>query len=115
MKKLFRLFLLCVLMLAVPMQAALAASRICCATQHAQTSGEHLHVHHADESSHKAKATLKATIDHDASGEECCVAAAILNTLLSTASARPASEKISLIFSSCAGHIGDGPDKPPRF
>ncbi|WP_162040140.1 hypothetical protein [Undibacterium sp. YM2] len=115
MKKLFRLFLLCVLMLAVPMQAALAASRICCVTQHQQTSGEHLHAHHADESAQQAHKAHQATIDHDASGEECCIAAAILNTPLPTASLRPTSEKIDLFFSSYAGHIGDCPDKPPRF
>ena len=112
MIKLFRLFLLCVLMLAVPMQAALAASRICCAAQYQQTSDSQQHAHHAhhtDESGHKA------TIDHDASGDECCIAAAILSTLLPVALLRPTSEKIDLIFSSYAGHIGECPDKPPRF
>ncbi|MFZ6779664.1 hypothetical protein ACO0LD_22770 [Undibacterium sp. Ji83W] len=111
MKKLFRLFLLCVLMCAIPVQGVLAASRICCSTEHQQTTAgqQHAHQHHADESVHKA------AIDHDASGEECCIAAAILNAILPTALLRPTSEKIDPIFSSYAGHIGDCPEKPPKF
>ena len=111
MKKLFRLFLLCMLMCAIPVQGVLAASRICCSAEHQQNpvSQQHAHQHHADDSVHKA------AIDHDASGEECCIAAAILNTLLPMALLRPTSEKIGLIFSSYAGHIGDCPEKPPKF
>ncbi|MFZ2999710.1 MAG: hypothetical protein WA071_05230 [Undibacterium umbellatum] len=104
MKKLLRLFLLCVLMLAIPMQAAIAASRICCATGHSQhaASQQHEDQHHPDES-------------HDATSAECCIAAAILNTVLPPVLPLLTSEKIDLIFSSYAGHISDCPDKPPRL
>lgn len=95
------------LICATPVQGVLAASRICCSAEYQQApvSQQHARQHHADVSVHTA------AIDHDASGQECCITAAILNTLLPTTLLRFTSEKIDLIFSFYAGHIGDCPEK----
>ncbi|MFZ6758164.1 hypothetical protein ACO0K9_13220 [Undibacterium sp. Ji50W] len=112
MKKLVRLLLLCILMLTIPVQGVLAASRLCCADEpssaSASASEHHLHQRHASTS------VKKHALDHAASVDACCAATAILSQDIALPLLRPSSERIDLIFSSYTGHISDGLERPPR-
>ncbi|MFZ6770856.1 hypothetical protein ACO0LM_27695 [Undibacterium sp. Di26W] len=116
MKKLVRLLLLCILMLTIPVQGVLAASRLCCADEpssalfsvSASASQQHLHQHHA------STTVKKHALDHAASVDACCAATAILSQDNVLPLLRPSSERIGLIFSSYTGHISDGLERPPR-
>jgi len=114
MKKLLRLMLLCLMMLVIPFQGALAASITCCATGHEEISISAPGAHAHDAGEHGNQHDHEQTAGHGDTEHECCVAAAILNSLMREPLRNPASEKIDLIFSSFAGFIGEGPDKPPR-
>lgn len=110
MKKLVRLLLLCILMLTIPLQGVLAASRLCCADEPSSVTAteSHLHQHHAGTS------VKKHALDHAASVDACCAATAILNQDMVLSLLSPSSEKIDPIFSSYTGHISDGLERPPR-
>lgn len=118
MKKLARLILLCMLMLTIPVQGAIAASRYCIGERHStshvqlQQSKRDLHVlqAHTDDA-----ATIKISFDHCPSSGDCCIGAIIVSEPPVFKLLRPGSEKVDLFFSSYTGHISDGPERPPRF
>ncbi|MES2105298.1 MAG: hypothetical protein V4634_14855 [Pseudomonadota bacterium] len=125
MKKLVRLFLLCMLILAIPVQGLAAATMLYCGTEHHHTMvGDHDHdaqdQHHHDAAatmsgqSHGDASTAKHAIDKCSSCAACCIGAAMLTASVNPAIPHPSSEKIDLVFSSHAGHISDGLERPPR-
>lgn len=116
MKKLVRLLLMCILMLTIPVQGVLAATRLCCADESHPVSSvsatqQQLHKHQTETSTEQHP---QHPIDHAASVDACCIVTAILSQDHVLPLLRPSSEKIDLIFSSYAGHIGDGLERPPR-
>ena len=124
MKKLRRLILLWILVMAIPLQGLAAASMMLCASEHHQvvnqvssTSTSH-HDQLSDENSHcadmKTAAHQHASKDKCSSCTACCVGAAMLASYLGASVSRPASEKIDMVFSSQLGHISDGLERPPR-
>lgn len=128
MKKLAPLFLLWLLMLAIPVQGIAAATMLFCGAEHhhtgpAEQGGAELrqqHQHH-----HDASAKADAASDHHASYAKtakdkcsscaaCCVGAVLVTAFADPAISSPSSEKIDLVFSSHLAHIGDGLERPPR-
>ncbi|MBI1770785.1 MAG: hypothetical protein HYR68_00155 [Burkholderiales bacterium] len=132
MKKLFRLFLLCIMFVAIPFQGFAAAAMVDCNTEHhhvlpneqhdhdhAQV-GQHKHQHSADDkvSNHavsKASPVTKVMKDKCSACASCCVGAALVTTSTVPPVSTPSSEKISLVSSSHFGHISDGLERPPRL
>ncbi len=114
MKKLARLFLLCMLMLTIPLQGALAASGYC-GDEHQDTRVSQSNMHRLQEqhqSSHqhsKDGVTVKSGFAHCPSFGECCTGAIILGKPVSFLISRPSSEKIDQISSAYIGHIGECP------
>lgn len=124
MKKLSRLFLLCILMLAIPVQGIAAASMLFCAGghQHVAQAGQqdkNLHQHHdmsaaGKSADHKTDSNASLAKDKCSSCAACCVGAALVTAFPEPAISSPSSEKIDLVFSSHLGHISDGLERPPR-
>lgn len=131
MKKLLRLFLLCIMFVAIPFQGFAAAAMVDCNTEHHHVfqgeqhdhddahSGQHDHHHSgADKSSDhavsKASPVTKTMKDKCSACASCCVGAALVTNSTIPPVSTPSSEKISLDFSSHFGHISDGLDRPPR-
>ena len=131
MKKLFRLFLLCIMFVAIPFQGFAAAAMVNCNTEHhhvlpgeqhdhdhAQV-GQHEHQHSSNDkvSNHsvsKASPVTKVMKDKCSACASCCVGAALVTNSAIPPVSTPSSEKISLVFSSHFGHISDGLERPPR-
>lgn len=131
MKKLFRLFLLCIMFVAIPFQGFAAAAMVDCNTEHHHAFsgeqhdhddahvGQHDHQHSgADSASDHAVAKVspvaKSMKDKCSACASCCVGAAIVTNSTISPVSTPSSEKISLVFSSHFGHISDGLERPPR-
>ena len=125
MKKLRRLILLWILIMAIPLQGLAMASMMLCATDHHQIAAEHSpqaneHQHHhdaehdADDDAGKTAAHHHASKDKCSSCAACCVGAAMLSSYSDAPVSGPSSEKIELVFSSHLGHISDGLERPPR-
>ncbi|GGC63531.1 hypothetical protein [Undibacterium terreum] len=124
MKKLAPLFLLWLLMLAIPVQGIAAATMLFCGAEHHHVAvaeqGGHAHHHHdvakktdATQSSdqHASGAMAK---DKCSSCAACCIGAVMVTALSDPEILPPSSEKIDLVFSSHLGHISDGLERPPR-
>ncbi|MFZ6644778.1 hypothetical protein ACO0LO_03635 [Undibacterium sp. TJN25] len=135
MKKLARFFLLCMLMLAIPLQGIAAGTMLFCGAGHHQMAADvagvanveyaamampqgHEHHHHAAASAGNAsdhhQSFAAAAKDKCSSCAACCVGAVLLTAFADPTLSRPSSEKIDLIFSSSAGHISDSLERPPR-
>lgn len=129
MKKLFRLFLLCIMFVAIPFQGFAAAAMVNCNTEHHHVlpgeqhdhaqAGQHEHQHNSNDkvSNHsvsKASPVTKVMKDKCSACASCCVGAALVTNSTATPVSTPSSEKISLVFSSHFGHISDGLERPPR-
>ena len=130
MNKFNRLILLCLLMLAIPLQGLAAASMMLCATEHHQnvnaqstqgaqgnehTHDSHVQSHDADDHSSDAVTTHQHTSKDKCSNcSACCVGAVMLTSTFSSPISPPASEKIEMVFSSHIGHISDSLERPPR-
>lgn len=131
MKKLFRLFLLCILFVAIPFQGFAAAAMVDCNTEHHHSfpgeqhdhddarARQHDHAHsEADKASDHALAKVspvaKSMKDKCSACASCCVGAALVSNSAVPPVSTPSSEKISLFFSSYFGHISDGLERPPR-
>ncbi|MCU6435074.1 hypothetical protein LPB67_14950 [Undibacterium sp. Jales W-56] len=125
MKKLARLFLLCMMILAIPVQGVAAATMLYCGTEHHHASvsdqdqhEQHEHHHDAAEKlshhSPHSDAAAKLSKDKCSSCAACCIGAAMVTESLIQNSPSPSSEKIDLVFSSHFGHISDGLERPPR-
>ncbi|HTD05510.1 hypothetical protein [Undibacterium sp.] len=135
MKKLARLFLLCLLMLAIPIQGIAAATMLFCEAGHHHAAAEqgeplqHQHRHHhdadakadqadqADQISSAAghhQSLAKMVKDKCSSCAACCIGAALVTAFADSAISSPSSEKIDLVFSSHLGHVSDGLERPPR-
>ena len=112
MKKLARLFLLCVMMIAIPVQGIAASAMLYCGAEHYQAiENDQSLVHHSsgEQSDDKSSGT-----DSCSSCADCCVGCAPALTFSDIPVSAPSSEKINFIFSSHAGHISDGLERPPR-
>ncbi|WP_394778732.1 hypothetical protein [Undibacterium sp.] len=132
MKKLARLFLLCMLMLAIPLQGIAAGTMLFCGAGHHQMADApvaaspqgHEHHHHNGAASADSAASSSgqdhlhslatAAKDKCSSCAACCVGAVMVTAFADAVLSRPSSEKIDLVFSSSAGHISDGLERPPR-
>ncbi|MDO8772209.1 MAG: hypothetical protein Q7K57_26610 [Burkholderiaceae bacterium] len=131
MKKMFRLFLLCIIFVAIPFQGFAAAAMVDCNTEHRHTFpgeqhdhgntqiGHHDHQHSgtdkaSDGTLSKASPVTKAMKDKCSACASCCVGAALVTNSTVPPVSTPSSEKISLVFSSHFGHISDGLERPPR-
>ncbi|MCH8618724.1 hypothetical protein [Undibacterium sp. TS12] len=131
MKKLFRLFLLCIMFVAIPFQGFAAAAMVGCNTEHhhalpgephdhdnAQArQHDHQHIDADKVSDHvvaKVSPTAKSMKDKCSACASCCVGAALVTDSTVPPVSALSSEKISLVFSSHFGHISDGLERPPR-
>ncbi|MCU6434647.1 hypothetical protein LPB67_12785 [Undibacterium sp. Jales W-56] len=124
MKKLVRLFLLCIMIATIPVQGIAAATMLYCGTEHhhALSSDQSQHEqneHHHDvvekSSDHSQPDTSsKFSKNKCSSCAACCVGAAMVTGSLLQSSPSPSSEKITQIFSCHIGHISDGLERPPR-
>jgi hypothetical protein len=119
MKKLARLFLLCFMMLAIPLQGiAASAMQCCCAEHHKSPSADESKPSLDKEAAHAKHAdTDKSTASEKCSScANCCTGCASSATpSCGTPATSPASEKITSHFSSHNGHISDGLERPPRI
>jgi len=116
MKKLARLFLLYLMMLAIPVQSVAAFALPYCGAQtyQAMESDQSLAHHFSDEQSYATQGDNSSNTDSCSSCADCCVGCALTMTSSGLPVSSPSSEKINFIFSSQAGHISDGPERPPR-
>jgi hypothetical protein len=117
MKKLTRLFLLCVMMIAIPVQGIAATAMLCCGAQHHQSAATddnkpNSAQHDFDGASHTAH-------DDASKADKCsscadCLCCTPVSTPSNPVCSNLSSEKISSIFPSCSGHVADGLERPPR-
>lgn len=116
MQKLARLFLLCLMMIAIPVQGIAASTMLYCGAEHHQAmeSDHRLVKHSVGEQTHATHGDNASATDSCSSCADCCVGCAPALTSSHVPVFNPSSEKINSIFSSHAGHIGDGPERPPR-
>lgn len=124
MKKSVRLFLLCLMMIAIPVQGIAATAMLyCCSGQHQSVtmSGSDQHLGHSvsDKQSHSSSLS-KSMPDHSSTSDTCsscadCYAGSASTTPYCGVSVViPSSEKTDSIFSSHSGHVSDGLERPPR-
>lgn len=116
MQKLTRLFLLCLMLIAIPIQGIAASTMLYCDSGHHQSMSfdDSEHVLSSDHSSHIKHTDATATEEGD-SCAACCIGCAMAMALPSLAVSSPTSIKIHSIFSSHVGYIGDGLERPPRI
>lgn len=133
MKKLVRLFFLCMLMLAIPVQGLAAATMLYCGgarhhafvsgdvTQHSSHSHDDQHEHHHDATEKKSAhfSTSDASItklpkDKCSSCSACCISASLVTAVFDQRIISPSSEKIDSVFPSHLAYISDGLERPPR-
>lgn len=130
MKKLSRLFMLCVMFVAIPLQGFAAADSLDCRTLHHHAFpgekhnhedvqiGQHdcQHINAKKSSNHAvAKATVvKSMKDKCSACASCCVGAGLVTNSVIPPVFVPSSEGISLAFFSQPSHISDGLERPPR-
>lgn len=119
MKKLTRLFLLCLMMIAIPVQGIAATAMLCCcAGQHqskaASESDQNLVSPAEDEQSHAAHSDASPAAEKCSSCADCCSGCGPAMCSSSVPTSTPSLEKMTSVFSSHVGHINDGPERPPR-
>lgn len=122
MKKLARLLLLCLMIIAIPLQGIASTAVQSCDPEHHQSmtkhGGEHKAVEHTsdrkDHSTHSTDNAHSPEAKKCSCCSNCCTGAPMMATSPEPQACNPSSEKITPNSSLHEGHITDGPDRPPR-
>jgi hypothetical protein len=129
MWRVFRIAMMCLLAVALPLQGSVAATLRVCGPGHdrmavaaAAIAGHDHAAHHHDDavaSAHDADATtqdLHKSAQHKCSAcAACCVTAALPASVLRFEAVADAAAPPSAFFSSPVAFLTDGPERPPRL
>ena len=127
MTKLARLLLLCMLMLAIPLQGLAAVAMVTCGNEpHPELtvnmSPHGLHAQHHDVITDKVSEKHSHALPNSFSKSKCsscaacavCPAAALLMAFVEPGIRSPSSEKIIQTSFTHSGHISNVPERPPK-
>ncbi len=115
MKKLARLFLLCLMIIAIPMQGIAGSGMACCGEkQSSATMDQNQHQNHSMENHATDKASADTAKHSCGCCDNCCGGCGSGMCSGSKPSDNSLLEKITSPSTAPKGHVGDGPERPPR-